>query len=132
MTQIKTLPLNNYLIDAYMTWIIDNGWTPYIVVDGKHSKLQHLKDFKNENDQITFNISVDAVRDFHLDKDGLSFSGSFNGVVQEIYLPLDSIMFVFASENGIGFPLPIIDVVNEEIEDMSKDEDKPNNGLHLV
>ena len=52
--------------------------------------------------QIVLNVSPTAVVSLHLGNDAVSFSGRFGGVPLDVFLPLDSILGIYARENGQG------------------------------
>jgi len=52
--------------------------------------------------QIVLNVSSSAVQLHVMDNECLSFSARFSGVEQDIYLPMDSILAIFARENSQG------------------------------
>ena len=52
--------------------------------------------------QIVLNVSPTAVMSLHLGNDAVSFSGRFGGVPLDVFLPLDSILGIYARENGQG------------------------------
>ena len=94
-----------YLIRAINDWIVDDGLTPYLVVDatieGVSVPMKHVKD-----GQIVLNISVDAVRDLSITNDYVMFSGRFSGVAYEICAPIAAVMGVISKENGEGMWFP--------------------------
>jgi len=59
--------------------------------------------------QIVLNISSSAVQLHVMDNDCLSFSARFSGVEQDIFLPIDSILAIFARENSQGIFFEEID-----------------------
>lgn len=97
-------PLNStkpYLLRAIFEWAEDNGYTPQVLVNARAAGVevphQHVVD-----GQIVLNISSGAVHLHVMDNDCLSFSARFSGVQQDIYLPMDSILAIFARENSQG------------------------------
>ncbi len=90
-----------YLIRAIFEWAEDNGFTPQVLVNaevfGVEVPLNHVVD-----GQIVLNISSSAVKLHVMDNECLSFSARFSGVEQDIFLPIDSILAIFARENSQG------------------------------
>ena len=90
-----------YLVRAIKEWVLDNGLTPYLVIDATIGEvdvpLEHVKDGR-----IILNISPSAVRDFRVGIEGVFFSGRFSGVPREIFSPVSAIRGIFAKENGEG------------------------------
>lgn len=128
--EIKLLPINKYLMEAAITWFIDSGLTPHLVVDTTDEKVNVPVDFIN-NDQIILNISVSAVRNFVVDHEGISFSSKFGGKPMNVFFPVASVIGVLAGENKMMFPLPPMETENEP-EPTEKPKDEPNGGLRLV
>ncbi len=90
-----------YLLRAIFEWAEDNSFTPQVLVnaeaDGVEVPQAHVVD-----GQIVLNIGSSAVRLHVMDNECLSFSARFSGLEHDIYLPMDSIMAIFARENSQG------------------------------
>lgn len=90
-----------YLLRAIFEWAEDNGYTPQVLVNaefvGVKVPLSHVVD-----GQIILNISSSAVKLQFMDNECLSFSARFSGVEHGIYLPIESILAIFARENSQG------------------------------
>jgi stringent starvation protein B len=90
-----------YLVRALYEWIVDNGCTPYILVnalvDGVQVPQEHVKD-----GQIVLNISPSAVAQLHIGNDWLECNGRFGGVARQLLVPLSAVMGIYARENGQG------------------------------
>ncbi|QSX34340.1 ClpXP protease specificity-enhancing factor [Shewanella avicenniae] len=94
-------PSRPYLLRAYFQWLLDNDLTPHLVVDatvqGTQVPLQYVKD-----GQIVLNIAPSAVGNLQFDNDFVEFSARFGGVPQQLILPMQSIVAIYARENGAG------------------------------
>ena len=90
-----------YLLKAFFDWIVDNQCTPYIIVDAHHSGVEVPQDFVKDG-QIVLNIAPRAVSDFAINGVAVEFSTRFNGMPINLYLPILSILGVYAQENGKG------------------------------
>ena len=90
-----------YLFRAIFDWIVDNGATPYVLVDatGEHVKVPQES---VQNGQIVLNIAPRAVTNYQADESAVSFSARFSGVAQQIYIPIEHIHAIYAAENGQG------------------------------
>jgi stringent starvation protein B len=90
-----------YLMRAIFEWAEDNGYTPQVLVNAEASDVEvplaHVVD-----GQIVLNISSSAVQLHVMDNECLSFSARFSGIEQDIFLPMDSILAIFARENSQG------------------------------
>jgi stringent starvation protein B len=91
-----------YLIRAFYDWIADSGCTPYVVINALFPRTKVPTQFIDENNQITLNASPDAVRDLKISNDFIEFRASFSGVVHFISAPIQSVLAVYAQENGEG------------------------------
>lgn len=90
-----------YLLRAFCDWIVDNGLTPYIVVDallpGVEVPTQFVKD-----GQIVLNISPSACVNLNVDLEGVSFQARFSGQPMQVFVPSIAISAIYARENGAG------------------------------
>lgn len=99
MTMTSTKP---YLIRAYYQWIVDNGCTPYLLVDAYSDGVLVPQQYVNKDGQIVLNVSPNAVIGLDIDLKAVSFNARFGGVPVDIYVPCFAILGVYAKENGRG------------------------------
>jgi stringent starvation protein B len=99
-----------YLLRAFYQWIVDSGCTPILVVDANHPQCSIPVEFA-EGGEIVFNISPNAVRDFQISNTQIEFRASFSGVGHFIFASVNSILAVYAEENGEGL---FLDAEDEE------------------
>jgi len=82
-------------------WMGDNGHTPHIVVDasvdGVSVPHEHVKDSK-----IILNISETAAHNLKLTNDSVSFRARFSGVPFDVWVPMKSVLGIYARETGQG------------------------------
>lgn len=82
-------------------WMGDNGHTPHIVVDatidGVTVPREHVKDGK-----IILNISHSAAHNLKLSNDAVSFRARFSGVPFDVWVPIASVLGIYAKETGQG------------------------------
>jgi len=101
MTTISMNSTKPYLLRAIFEWAEDNGFTPQVLVnaggDGVEVPEAHVVD-----GQIVLNISSSAIQLHVMDNECLSFSARFGGIEQDVFLPIDSILAIFARENSQG------------------------------
>jgi stringent starvation protein B len=95
-----------YLVRALHDWCTDNGFTPYIAVHvGAHVQvpMEYVK-----NNEIVLNVSFEATSNLRLGNDAIEFKARFGGVTREIHVPIESVVAIYARENGQGmaFPMP--------------------------
>lgn len=130
-----------YLLRAIFEWAEDNGLTPQVLVNAEAAGVevprQHVVD-----GQIVLNISSSAIQLHVMDNDCLSFSARFSGVERDIFLPINSILAIFARENSQGIffeeaddgdddPEPTIATVEPKAKKKEQSTTKPRGASHL-
>jgi stringent starvation protein B len=82
-------------------WMVDNAFTPHLVVDAKHDGVRvpqaHVQDGK-----IVLNVSPTATRGLSLGNDVVSFEARFGGVSQRLSIPVAAVLGIYARETGQG------------------------------
>ena len=102
---MKQIPTTPYLIRAIYEWCCDSGQTPYITVrvDAEtRVPMEYVKE-----GEIVLNTSPDATRNLKIDNDLIRFSARFNGVSQEISVPVSAVKGIFAKESGQGLAFEV-------------------------
>lgn len=90
-----------YLARALYQWLLDNGLTPYVVVDAEQPGVQVPRQFV-QNGQIVLNVAPSAVRDLFMENEALSFSARFSGQPMQVIVPTPALVAIYARENGVG------------------------------
>ncbi|EGT74421.1 ClpXP protease specificity-enhancing factor [Haemophilus haemolyticus] len=114
--EYKASPKRPYLLRAYYDWLVDNSFTPYLVVDatylGVNVPVEYVKD-----GQIILNLSANATGNLQLTNDFIQFNARFKGVSRELYIPMGAALAIYARENGDGVmfePEEVYDELNSE------------------
>ena len=94
-----------YLIRAIWQWVADNGLTPHILVDATAEQVQIPRQFV-EDGRIVLNISASAVQGLNMDDDFVSFNARFSGAAMDVFVPVSSVLGIYAKENGQGMLFP--------------------------
>lgn len=94
-----------YLIRGLYQWLLDNQVTPYILADASSEDIMIPSGVATDG-KVVLNLSPSAIDSLEMTNDYLSFSARFNGVAQEIYCPIASILAIYAQENGEGMMFP--------------------------
>jgi len=97
---VKQLSSKPYLLRALYEWCTDSGLTPFLSVrvnERTRVPAEYVK-----NGEIVLNISQDATRNLTLGNDLIQFSARFNGASRELSIPVDTVIGIFARENGQG------------------------------
>lgn len=111
-----------YIIRALHEWISDNDCTPLVLVSSEHPEVQIPAGIAKDG-KVVLNISFGATQNLELINEGILFDARFSGVSQNLFVPMDSILAIYARENGQGmmfgdndeFPEPPKSIKNENI-----------------
>jgi stringent starvation protein B len=126
-----------YLIRAICEWCADNGLTPYLAV--KVNAQTRVPQAYVKNGEIVLNISSGATRRLTIDNERVQFTARFNGVSQEVSVPVAAVSGIFAKETGYGFaftvaadPVASLDAATAPVASPKSADDKPRGrGKHL-
>jgi stringent starvation protein B len=110
-----------YLIRGIYDWIIDNGFTPYLLVNAENDYAMIPRDFV-EDGKIVLNINPSAVKDLQLGNDYIMFNARFAGKAMEVSVPIVSVLAIYAQENGQGM---VFDESNSNLPPASPDGNRP-------
>lgn len=121
-----------YLIRAMHEWMGDNGHTPHIVVDarvdGVNVPREHVKDGK-----IILNISDTAAHNLKLTNSAVSFRARFSGVPFDVWVPMQSVLGIYARETGQGMIFSHdADTADQKVRDTEADSPRSRPHLKLV
>jgi stringent starvation protein B len=117
------VPQQPYFMRALYEWCVDSGYAPHISVrvDGRaRVPVAYVKD-----GQIVLNIGPNAVRNLQIDNDWITFSARFSGVAQNVQVPIDAVLAVYARETGEGMafqPANLAEAVGQAADDSSDTE----------
>ncbi|WP_296245448.1 MULTISPECIES: ClpXP protease specificity-enhancing factor [unclassified Psychrobacter] len=109
-------PTRPYMVRALYQWIEDNALTPYLMVDATADNVQIPREHVQDG-RIVLNIASRATGNMSMGNDYIHFSARFGGVSQEIWVPLQAVMGIYAKENSQGMffdPNEYDDYVPEE------------------
>ncbi len=90
-----------YLIRALYEWIVDNNFTPYMLVETTSDEVEVPRSFV-ENGRIILNISPEATHSLVLGNDAVTFNARFSGTAMDVNVPVASVIAIYARENGQG------------------------------
>jgi stringent starvation protein B len=114
-----------YLVRALYDWILDNDNTPYILVDTSSEQLQIPPGISSDG-KVVLNLAPAAIQNLEMTNDHIAFSARFNGVADQIFVPIGSLLAIYARENGEGMMFPAEET--DEAADAGKGEDRPKTG----
>lgn len=113
-------PSRPYLLRGFYEWIVDNHYTPYIVINTEIPDV-HVPEEYIEEGRIVLNIAPNAIRGLLLANDHIEFNARFSGVPYDIWAPIKAVTAVYAKENGRGMVFK-----EEEEEDSPPPSPTPN------
>lgn len=90
-----------YLLRAMYEWIVDNGMTPYILVDTGNDQVIIPRQFE-EDGKIVLNLGPTAVQSLDLGIEAVSFDARFDGSSLDVFVPIEYILAIYTRENGQG------------------------------
>lgn len=90
-----------YLIRAIYDWIIDNNFTPYLLVNAEEDNVKIPREYV-EDGKIVLNINPSAIGDLQLGNDYIMFNARFSGKAMEVSVPIIAVLSIYARENGQG------------------------------
>jgi stringent starvation protein B len=93
-------PLKPHLFKAVLNWIVENDWTPYILV--RPSKEVICPSSAIVDGNITLNLSSNSIRAFIIDEDSIEFNTKFAGKDEIIYIPLTNVLAIYSKETMLG------------------------------
>jgi len=100
---MKMISNRPYLMRAMYDWIVDNEWTPHLQIDANFPGVDAPTEYADEG-VLILNISPEAVMFFRIENDWISFQARFGGIERKVGFPPESVLAIFAKENGHGMP----------------------------
>jgi stringent starvation protein B len=116
-----------YLVRALYEWLVDNGKTPYLMVNADSQGAQVPRRFV-EGGRIILNVDPSAISGLVLGNDWISFSARFGGMAEEILIPPSAVLGIYARENGQGMLFPDEDPEVDGVPDDEPDPTPPSSG----
>lgn len=113
--EYKSTPKRPYLLRAYYDWLLDNSYTPYLVVDATYYGVDVPQEYVKDG-QIVLNLAPGAVGNLALGNETVEFSARFQGIPRNLYIPMGAVIAIYARENGDGVmfePEPIYDELDK-------------------
>ncbi len=98
---MELTPSQPYLLRAIYEWIVDNELTPYLLVDASNDDVQVPRQYI-ENGKIVLNIAPRAVSNLELKNELVQFNARFSGQAMDVFFPTQSVLAIYAKENGQG------------------------------
>ncbi len=93
--------LRPYLIRALYDWILDNSFTPYLLVNAECEEIVVPQQYIQEG-RIVLNMRPEAIHDLVLGNEQIVFSARFEGKPMQVEIPIYAVLAIYAQENGKG------------------------------
>lgn len=112
-----------YIIRALHEWISENNCTPLVLVSSEHEEVQIPSGIAKDG-KVVLNVSYGATKHLEMIDEGILFDARFSGISENIYVPMDSILAIYARENGQGMMFGDNNELPDPPEPNKKDEPK--------
>ena len=93
--------LKPYLIRAVYDWIIDNQFTPYLLVNADAESTVVPRSYVQDG-RIVLNLRPEAIHGLSLGNEQILFNARFGGKSMQVDVPIPAVMALYAQENGRG------------------------------
>ena len=97
-----------YLVRAMIDWIVDNTWTPYVVIAADAPGAEALRDYATDG-HLVLNVSATATRHLAIGKDTLEVDCRFGGRPVHLSAPIGTVVAVYARESSQGMVFEVED-----------------------
>ncbi len=118
-----------YLIRAIYDWVVDNGMTPYLLVNADGEGVSVPQQYV-DNGKIVLNIAPGAVSSLSLGKEFIEFGARFGGVATALMIPVTAVLAIYARENGQGMMFNETDRSGDG-DDVAPEGPDPSSRSHL-
>ena len=94
-------PTRPYMVRAIFEWLEANNLTPHIMVDTTQPNVTVPVEYVQDG-RIVLNIASRATGNLVINNDFINFHARFGGVSQELWVPMQAVMGIYARENSQG------------------------------
>ena len=94
-------PTRPYMVRAIFEWLEDNNFPPHILVDTTQPNVTVPVEYVQDG-RIVLNIASRATGNLVINNDFINFHARFGGVSQELWVPMQAVMGIYARENSQG------------------------------
>lgn len=121
-----------YLVRAIHQWCIDCDYTPHVLAGTGYDGVEVPHEYITDG-QIVFNVAPSATRDLQITNESITFLANFGKKVVKICLPMESIIAIYAYENGDGITFDDEDGADGSLDDIGLsvlDSGSSNHDMH--
>jgi len=90
-----------YLVRAIYDWILDSGFTPYMMVDTSLSGVTVPEAYIRDQ-KIILNVNPSAIDGLEITAEQVAFSARFSSQSFDIFIPIHAVKAVYAKESESG------------------------------
>lgn len=116
-----------YLLRAIYDWIVDNGLTPYLLVNATVDNVMVPTEYVSDG-KIILNVAPSAVNDLEIENDEVHFNARFSGNPMYVCVPMLATMAIYAKENGRGMVFTDDDDIPPGPDDSGDDSPEKSKG----
>lgn len=115
-----------HLIEAIVNWCEERGQTPYMLIEIDDA-CQVPRQLANPDNTMVFCISEEAVNNFVIDSEAMSFQARFGESINQIYIPLNRIAAIYPKEdtNMVTYFPVSPSAIKKETEEKNNNQDFP-------
>lgn len=93
----KLTPKHGYILRGFHEWLEDNELTPYLMINATAADVVVPQQLA-QNSQLVLCISYNATKDLFIGNDHIAFSARFGGVSEDIWIPMNAVLALYAKE----------------------------------
>ena len=94
--------LREYIVESTYNWLIDHGFTPYILVDTEYEDVTVPSNYIDEDKKILLDLSPQATQNLQIGNNKITFDATFDGEPMFIVIPIESVLELFSKETEQG------------------------------
>ncbi len=125
MNEAELKPRRPYLLRAFYDWLLDNDFTPHLVVDATLPYVDVPFEYVQDG-QIVLNVAPQSVVELDLGNEFVRFTARFGGNPMAIAVPIYAVVAIYSRENGSGTMFdsePVYEAQLEKIERELEEEE---------
>ena len=94
--------LRAYVVKATYDWLIDHGFTPYVLVDTEYDDVTVPTNYIDEDKKILLDLSPQAIENIVITDTHITFDATFDDEAMSLAIPIESVLEIFSKETEQG------------------------------
>ena len=94
--------LRAYIVKATYEWLVDHGFTPYVLIDTEYEDVVVPTNYIDEDKKILLDLSPQAIQNLNIDDNHITFEATFDGEPLSVNIPMEAVLEVFSKETEQG------------------------------